>query len=127
MTPTASDLVALRTLASFVSQRSAALVAASVFALWELKAETEAECLQSLGEGDCFADETREEMALLTTTVAFNGSVIESYPSYRANCQKYINDFVTAHGGSVDLVPAKESSLLGAAVALACLEEGKAN
>jgi hexokinase len=56
--------------------------------------------------------------------------VIENYPHYLTNCQKYIDDLVTSAGGvpgSVDLVAAKESSLIGAAVALACLEEGKAN
>ncbi len=129
-------MAALRTLASFVSRRSAALVAASVFALWELKAEMEAEYLQSLSQKDvaaaaaasatAFAEETRAEMALPTTSVAFNGSVIEYYPAYRANCQQYLDDLVGG-GGRVDLVPASESSLLGAAVALACLEEGKAN
>lgn len=63
--------------------------------------------------------------------VAFNGSVIEHYPNYLQNCQGYIDSLAlsSAKGkaGTIRLVGAKESSLLGAAVALACLEEGKAN
>lgn len=62
--------------------------------------------------------------------VAFNGSVIEQYPRYLENCQKYIDDLLSSLGvkaAGMSLVGAKESSLLGAAVALACLEEGKAN
>lgn len=70
--------------------------------------------------------------------VAFNGSVIEQYPRYLENCQGYIDDLLEGEGegegqtrkkamGVMTLVGAKESSLLGAAVALACLEEGKAN
>jgi len=127
--PTATDIAALRTLASFVTRRSAAILAASVYGLWELKAEAEEEYLGELGddnEKSDFVTEIKAEMALARTTVGFNGSVIECYPGYLANCQGYINDLL-ADAGAIDLVPAKESSLLGAAVALACLEEGKAN
>ena len=57
--------------------------------------------------------------------ISFNGSVIENYPGYLRNCQKYINELVAGKGvpelGSIELVPAKESSLQGAAVALACV------
>lgn len=62
--------------------------------------------------------------------VAFNGSVIEQYPHYLQNCQGYIDGLLASakgKSGTMKLVGAKESSLLGAAVALACLEEGKAN
>lgn len=58
--------------------------------------------------------------------VAFNGSVIEHYPNYLSNCQRYINELVESKGcaetGGIELVPAKESSLLGAAVASACVK-----
>ena len=131
--PTADDIAFLRKLASYISRRSAAIVAASLFALWELKAEAESEFLATLGDHTAFVDETRAEMALQQTTVAFNGSVIEYYPGYLKNCQQYINELIAsgsataASAASVDLVPAKESSLMGAAVALACAKEGKAN
>lgn len=68
--------------------------------------------------------------------VAYNGSVIEHYPGLRANCQAYLDNLVRSsnfhrhrHGGavrSVELVHAIESSLLGAAVALACVTEEEA-
>ncbi|KAJ9151107.1 Phosphotransferase [Pleurostoma richardsiae] len=128
--PTVADIAFLRSLASFVSRRSSAIVAASLFALWELKAEVESEYLRTLGENPYFAAQTQAELEVSRTMVAFNGSVIEHYPNYLINCQKYIDDLVATQGaapGTVDLVAAKESSLLGAAVALACLEEGKAN
>jgi hexokinase len=58
------------------------------------------------------------------TTVGFNGGVIEKYPGYLNNCQQYIDQLVVSNGqamqGSITLAAAKESSLLGAAVALAC-------
>lgn len=63
------------------------------------------------------------------TVVSYTGSVIENYPDYLPTCQKYIDRLVTDAGGvpgTIDLVAAKESSLLGAAVALACVREGRA-
>ncbi|KAK3381442.1 hypothetical protein B0H63DRAFT_524162 [Podospora didyma] len=126
--PSVTDMAALKTLASYVSRRSASIVAASLFALWELKAEEETEFLRSLPASSPFAAETEAELCLGTTVAAFNGSVIERYPGYRANLQKSIDDLIAAsttkneNGGSIKLTEAKESSLLGAAVALACLE-----
>lgn len=134
VTPTTADMSFLRALASHVSRRSASVVAASLFALWELKAEAEREFLSRLGDATSpFAADTAAELELLAaaeTTVAFNGSVIENYPGYRRHLQAFIDALVAgsecrADGkggcGSVVLVEARESSLLGAAVALACL------
>ncbi|XP_044716320.1 hexokinase domain-containing protein [Hirsutella rhossiliensis] len=102
-TPTTSDLVAVKALASFVSVRSSAIVATCVFTMWYCRLEAEE-----------------------ATTVAFNGSVIESYSGYLGSCQRYVDDLVESKGlaepRSIHLVPAKESSLMGAAVALACVE-----
>ncbi|KAI0129578.1 hexokinase-1 [Xylariales sp. AK1849] len=128
--PTIADLSVIRSLASFVSRRSAALLAASVFSLWELRHETEAEYIQSIPEATSrasFGAEAKVEKTLPRTKVAFNGSVIERYPQYLPNCQRYMNDLVSRseHPGAVDLVPALESSILGAAVALACVSEQK--
>jgi hexokinase len=122
---------ALQTIASYVSRRSSSIVAASLFALWQLKSETEDEYLRNLiAAGSPFVPETEAELRLSRTIVSFNGSVIENYPHYLTNTQKYIDDLITGDGGvpgSIDLVAAKESSLIGAAVALACVVEGKAN
>ncbi|OTA56304.1 hexokinase [Hypoxylon sp. EC38] len=130
--PTLADITAIRTLATFISRRSAALLAASVFSLWELRHETEAEhvpaTLKPTPSNDSgvvlplpSVDEEIKDLES-STKVAFNGSVIEHYPQYLPTCQNYINDLVSRsqHPGSVDLVPAIESSILGAAVALAC-------
>ena len=123
-------MAALKTLASFVSRRSAAIVAASLFALWKLKAETEDEYLRDLPASSTFTSAVRAEMDIPRTLVAFNGAVIEQYPNYRTTCQQFIDDLVVSEGatpGTIDLLAAKESSVLGAAVALTCLEEGGAN
>ncbi|KAI0168970.1 hexokinase [Hypoxylon sp. FL1284] len=138
--PTTSDVAAIRALATFVSRRSAALLAASVFSLWDLRHETEAEDVKlappapspSNDSAVALLPEEEEEEAAAgaaadaatpeSTKVAFNGSVIEHYPRYRDTCQRYIDGLVAGspYPGSVDLVPALESSILGAAVALAC-------
>jgi hexokinase len=80
-----------------------------VHALWELR--NEAENIQASECGH--------------TLVAYNGSVLENYPKFEASCQKQLNDLVEASGskaGVVELMYAEESSLLGAAVAVACLD-----
>ncbi|KAB5566651.1 hypothetical protein GE09DRAFT_1171693 [Coniochaeta sp. 2T2.1] len=129
--PTTTDVKALQVIASYVSRRSSSIVAASLFALWQLKTETETEYLRELMTASSpFVAETEAELKLPRTVVSFNGSVIENYPNYLTNTQKYIDALITADGGvpgSIDLVAAKESSLIGAAVALACAVEGKAN
>jgi hexokinase len=125
-------MVFLRTLATHIARRSASVVAASLFGLWELKAETEEEFLATLPEepsspsSSAFREETLAEMAIGegVTTVAFNGSVVERYPGYRAGLQGFVDGLVAGSevkGARMVLVEAKESSLRGAAVALACL------
>jgi hexokinase len=134
--PSPADLSFLRTLSSLIARRSASLVGASVFALWELKAEAEREQLSSTKSSSAAVAEL-QLISDAKTTVAFNGSVIENYPGYRTHLQGYIDELVAdaaAEGrgkegsnssssskGSIALVEARESSLLGAAVALACL------
>lgn len=130
--PTTADVAFIRSLASYISRRSAAIVASSLFALWQFKNEAEADLLTSShpGRPHFAAAAARGELGLDDHVVAFNGSVIEHYPCYLQNCQGYIDALLTTVGarpGAISLAGAKESSLLGAAVALACLEEGKAN
>ncbi|KAK3292612.1 uncharacterized protein B0H64DRAFT_232536 [Chaetomium fimeti] len=134
--PTPADLSFLRTLAAHVTRRSASVVAASIYALWELKAETEGILLDCLSDTSPFAAETAAEVAIGRgrTTVAFNGSVVEHYPGYRRQLQAFVDGLLLANreterlkgrggggGGEIALVEARESSLRGAAVALACL------
>lgn len=121
-------MIALRTLASCISRRSSALMATCVYTLWQVRRESGLEYAGSLPEGSAGRAEALAETQLDRTMVAFNGSVIEHYPGYLASCQGYINGLVaTEEGvpGSIDLVAAKESSLLGAAVALACVSHAK--
>ncbi|KAK4103307.1 actin-like ATPase domain-containing protein [Parathielavia hyrcaniae] len=136
--PTPADLSFLRTLASHITRRSASVVAAAIFALWELKAEAEAELLATLSLSSPFLAETEAELRMVArrpgggkTTVAFNGSVVEQYPGYSERLQEYVDGLLAEGGGedgediggrgSIELVAARESSLRGAAVALACL------
>jgi hexokinase len=119
--PTAADMSALRALSSRIARRSSAIVGAAIVALWEVKAEAELEYVAALAHDAPFVDRARREMSLDSMVIAFNGSVLEQYPGYRSNCQRYINDLV-GREGVLSLVEAKESSLLGAAVSLACLK-----
>lgn len=114
-TPSSSDISALRDLASFVSRRSAAIVAACLHAIWSLR-------LEALDDEEAeYAGRERllKESGLVRTMVAYNGSVIEHYPGYLQMLQGYVDGLVDRKDRSIDLVPAKESSLLGAGVALA--------
>ena len=115
--PTTDDMRALQAISSLVSRRSASIVAASLFALWELKAEAE----QAVDE-----DTDPITTSPAAAVVAFNGSVIENYPGYQAALQQYLDGLLAVKErgvagpiGSIRLVEARESSLLGAAVALA--------
>ncbi|KAE9377314.1 actin-like ATPase domain-containing protein [Stipitochalara longipes BDJ] len=104
--PCLSDIQAVRTIASHVSVRAASLVATGVHALWSLR--NDAESMSPCEEGS------------EKTLVAYNGSVLENYPGFKGNCQKFLDGLVEGSGGrkgSVELVYAEESSLLGAAVA----------
>ncbi|PHH61315.1 hypothetical protein CDD81_494 [Ophiocordyceps australis] len=125
-TPTAADLAAVKVIASFISMRSSALVATCVFTLWEHRLEIEKTYISSLPEFSPARLEAEADMKLETTTVAFNGSVIEHYTGYLDNCQRFVDDLIRSRDlsepRSIRLVPAKESSLMGAAVALACVE-----
>ena len=117
---------AIKTIASYVSVRSSALVAACVYGLWDVRLAGESDLLESLPESQvCLRERVENDMQLEKTTVAFNGSVIENYPGYLEGCQKYIDSLlqtkVSHKTRTIELVPAKESSLMGAAVALACI------
>ncbi|PHH88510.1 hypothetical protein CDD83_7448 [Cordyceps sp. RAO-2017] len=128
-TPTTSDLLAIKALASFVSVRSSAIVATCVFTLWDCRLEAERAYISTLPERSPERLEAEADLTLESTTVAFNGSVIENYPGYLGNCQRYVDDLVASKAltepRSIRLVPAKESSLMGAAVALACVERNE--
>ncbi|KAI0022922.1 hexokinase-1 [Xylariomycetidae sp. FL0641] len=117
------DISTVQRLASLIAQRSAALLAASVYSLWNLRREAQQEYLDATPAVNGFVPllrESEQEAAMRCTKVAFNGSVIEHYPGYRATCQRYLDALVGTDHESIVLVPALESSILGAAVALGC-------
>lgn len=123
--PTAADMSVLRSLASFISTRSSALVATCVYTLWDIRLESQRQYIESLPDSSAQLAEAKADAAMAETVVSFNGSVIERYPGYLTSCQDYVNFLLQSHGhgkeSTIDLVPAKESSLLGAAVASACV------
>ncbi|KAL6361757.1 hypothetical protein LRP88_05232 [Fusarium phalaenopsidis] len=118
----------LKQLALFISTRSSALVATGVYTFWNLRIESQNNFISALPLDSPLRESAEADRDLNETTVAYNGGVIESYPGYLASCQSYLNDLVAAEEKeksgkkTIKLVSAKESSLMGAAVALASLE-----
>ncbi|PQE27348.1 putative hexokinase-1 protein [Rutstroemia sp. NJR-2017a WRK4] len=111
-TPTISDIRSLRLIASLVTQRASALLAAGVHSLWSMRNEAE-----GIKPGEA-----------VHTVVAYNGSVLENYPGFRAGMQGFLDGLVKGSGGEeggVELVYAEESSLVGAAVAVGCCGGGE--
>ncbi|EMF11174.1 hexokinase-1 [Sphaerulina musiva SO2202] len=107
-TPRTRDLELVRDVACLVSRRAAAHLATAMHALWTVRTEAEALTRSSAG-----------------VTIACNGTIIEKYPGFRQRCQTYLDDLCEQSGGSrgaVTLSMAPESSIFGAAVAVACME-----
>ncbi|KKO97788.1 hexokinase [Trichoderma harzianum] len=125
-TPSVVDMSAIKAIASFVSVRSSALIASAVYALWDIRLEGDEKFLSTLPESSPLRSKVEDDIKMEKTTVAFNGSVIEHYPGYLASCQRYINELMEGNASGlpkfIELVSAKESSLTGAAVALACVD-----
>ncbi|EAA31127.1 actin-like ATPase domain-containing protein [Neurospora crassa] len=126
--PSTEDMRFMQQLAGYIAQRSASIVAASVFALWELKNEAEQNVLNNLEPESPFSEETALELMMEQTTVGYTGSVLECFPGYKETLQRYLDQLMMSSGHDlkgrrIDLVPAKESSLLGAAVSLAGVVE----
>lgn len=106
------ELEFIRDIASLVSRRAAAYLSTALHALWTIRTEAE-----GLEPGDA-----------THVTVACNGTVIEKYPGYRELCQRHLDDMCVQSGasrGAVTLKMAPESSIFGAAVAVACMEEAQ--
>lgn len=123
--PTAADMSVLRSLASFISVRSSAILATCVYTLWDLRLDSQQSFIETLPAASQARVEAEAELRLPITTVSCNGSIVEKYPGYFASFQRYVNQLVQGSGraevGDIELVPAEESALLGAAVALACV------
>ena len=120
--PSTADMDVLRSLASFISIRSSAIVATCVYTLWDVRLESHREYVAELSKSSPLRQGAHADLELEKTMVAFNGSVIENYPGYLESCQRYVNELVGESKGGIELVLAKESSLIGAAVASACVK-----
>ncbi|KAM3440968.1 hypothetical protein NHJ13734_003032 [Beauveria thailandica] len=123
--PTTTDMAAIKSLASFVAVRSSALVATCLYTLWDARLEAERDFAQTLPKDSPLRKRVEDDIELEKTTVSFNGSVIENFPGYLESCQRHVNELLQSKGyakpRSIELVLAKESSLIGAAVTLACI------
>lgn len=88
------------------------MIAVSLQALWVLRAEVEEQ------SRDFEAGQSQNPMI-----VACCGSVIQNYPGFQEDCQKYLDALIERTGSTnlrkLQLLIATESSLLGAAVAVA--------
>ncbi|KAF2209540.1 hypothetical protein CERZMDRAFT_46851 [Cercospora zeae-maydis SCOH1-5] len=107
-TPRTRDLQFIRDIAILISRRASAYIATAMHALWRVRSE--AEGLDTA----------------VGVTIACNGTIIEKYPGFRERCQRYLDDLCEVSGatrGKVTLSLAPESSIFGAAVAVACMEE----
>ena len=114
----------LKVLAGFISRRSSAIIATSIYTLWDVRSEQTAAYALTLAQDSSERRAAEQEATLPNTMVAFNGAVIEKYPGYLEMCQGYLDELVKRRDGErkVELVEANESSLYGAAIALACVE-----
>lgn len=103
-------------------------MATCVYSLGEVRLESHKAYVATLPGSSPLRKTAEADLNLKKTMVAFNGSVIEQYPNYLENCQRYVDELVEGgtcpYMGGIELVPAKESSLLGAAVASACVKAG---
>ncbi|KAK5107863.1 hypothetical protein LTR62_000623 [Meristemomyces frigidus] len=110
MPPRLSELEFIREIAMLVSRRAATYLAIALHALWRLR--TEAEGLEA-GQSS-------------HVTVACDGTIIEKYPAFRSNCQAKLDELCVLSGaveGAVSLDMAPDSSIFGAAVAVACIQD----
>ncbi|RDW66335.1 phosphotransferase-2 [Coleophoma cylindrospora] len=96
------DLSTLRHLASHVIHRATAMIATGLYTLYLLRASTSSSIPAKM-------------------QIAYNGSVMEQYPGFQELAQHHL-ELLVGSKGVLTLVPADDSSLLGAAVAVACLD-----
>jgi len=107
--PASADMQYVRQITKCVTHRAAALLATAIHSLWYLRATTKGHTPLDMGP----------------VTIGCNGSVIERYPQFRSQTQRYLNQLTTLTGAGCNIISlemAMESALFGAAVAVASLE-----
>ena len=106
--PKLRELEFIRDIGRMASTRGAAYLATSLHALWAVRT----------------ASEGMEPGETSHVTIACDGSMIEKYPGFRQCTQRYLDKLCVLSGaseGAVTLEMAPESSIFGAAVAVACM------
>ena len=109
--PKLRELEFIRDFGRLASRRAAAYLATSLHALWAVRTGSEG---MEPGEAS-------------HVTIACDGSMVEKYPGFRQQTQRYLDKLCLLSGaseGAVTLELAPESSIFGAAVAVACMAEG---
>lgn len=108
--PTMQELEHIHTICQLVTNRAAAFLATAVHALWALPSS-------SHGQNGSHSNHV---------TIASNGSILEKYPTFRERCQHFLDELAILSGaeeGTIMLEMALDSSIYGAAVAAACINE----
>lgn len=131
--PSVEDLRFLRRVCQVVSRRAAGYLATGIHSMWCLRNEVE---FPSTSSGSDSLKESPEitvvesNESALNVSIACDGTVINKYPGFRANCQAYLDELAEqTNPGSksaISLNPAPESAILGAAVAVAVAVAEKA-
>lgn len=106
--PSLSELEFIRDVGRLASKRGAAYLACALHALWAVRTSAEG---AEPGEAS-------------HVTIACDGSMVEKYPDFRQCTQQYLDQLCVLSGacdGAVTLDLAPESSIFGAAVAVACM------
>ena len=106
----------IRDVTRLVTHRAAAYLATALHALWMVYADAEKSLATANSDDEQAAFATRANV-----TIACHGTIAEQYPGYRARCQRYLDDMCDGTR-AITLALAPDSSILGAAVAVACLE-----
>ncbi|KAL1994578.1 hypothetical protein VTN49DRAFT_2048 [Thermomyces lanuginosus] len=133
--PSVDDLRFLQAVTRVVSKRAAGYLATAIHSMWCLQnqAESASKSVNLSKPGlSGTPDVTVSEVSSSATsspdlTIACDGSVINKYPGFRENCQRYLNTLTAQTnaasgeegGGSITLELADESAIFGAAVAVA--------
>ena len=108
--PKLRELEFIRDIGRLASKRASAYLATSLHALWAVRT----------------ASEGIEPGEASHVTIACDGSMVEKYPGFRQRTQSYLDKLCVLSGaskGAVTLELAPESSIYGAAVAVACMAE----
>jgi hexokinase len=130
--PSDTDMIFLSSLANSIPKRAAAILAAAIHAVWSLNTKTEIQPQQYLSDPHDHLRAQSQDQVLSPdeqhpqhiSRIAYDGSVIQFYPHFKDSCQAYIDTLLSRSGyeGALVLECASESSLLGAAVAVACVD-----